>query len=128
LLSGRGVGGERAEEEVGKGMDDDAEDEEGCDSKPRSDVFGPISRTLKKGADEERLGMGDIGGCAVGRRDVEQFGEDAYWECWALGRTRVGQIGEDRICGGGAYWMTEVESVGEDEGWGGWALGRMEVE
>lgn len=131
-------------EEDGKGLDDDAEDDEGCDSKPRSDgllsdtlssfvissnVFGPIR--LKRGAGEERLSLGDIGGwrdCAAVRRDVEQFGEDADWGCWALGRTRVGQIGEDRICGGGAYWMTEVESVREDGGWGGLALGGIEVE
>ena len=71
-----------AEEEDGKGMED-AEDDEGCDSKPRSDglfwslipgwnsssssvitsnVFGPIWRNSKGGADEERLSIGDIGG------------------------------------------------------------------
>ena len=87
-------------EEDGKGMDDDAEDDEGCDSKPRSDgllsgtssssvitsnVLGPIWRNCKGGAAEERLSIGEEGGwgdCAVGRRDVEQVGEDEDWGSW----------------------------------------------
>ena len=74
--SGIRVGGERVVEEDGKGMDD-AEDDEGCDSKPRSDglllgtssssvitsnVFGPIWRNCKGGAAEERLSIGEEGG------------------------------------------------------------------
>ena len=81
-------------EEDGKGTDDDAEDDEGCDTKPRSDgllsgtsassvitsnVFGPIWRNCKGGADEERLSMGEGGG----------------WGYWALsGRTAVDEDGD----------------------------------